>query len=159
MCGHHRFGVARGRDLRGSPPTIIRSDAVGTARWPALSMTSTVIFGSAMIAVGLIVAQSGGRLSLLLGYGLFVGLLGNSGINAPLYVYLTRWFDRRRGTALALLGSGSSVSAAIWAPIFMCGVSEVSGFFGSWLAMERNSSRSRMAPWSSAGACFKCVTS
>jgi predicted MFS family arabinose efflux permease len=64
-------------------------------------------------------AQSGGRLSLLLGYGLFVGLLGNSGINAPLYVYLTRWFDRRRGTALALLGSGSSVSAAIWAPIFV----------------------------------------
>src|SRR3954471_14395519 len=80
---------------------------------------ATVIFGSAMIAVGLIVAQSGGRLSLLLGYGLFVGLLGNSGINAPLYVYVTHWFDRRRGTALALLGSGQSVSAAIWAPIFV----------------------------------------
>jgi nitrate/nitrite transporter NarK len=31
---------------------------------------------------------------------------------------VSRWFDRRRGTALALLGSGSSVSAAIWAPIF-----------------------------------------
>src|SRR5579862_903682 len=30
---------------------------------------STVIFGSAMIAVGLIVAQSGDRLRLLLGYG------------------------------------------------------------------------------------------
>ena len=49
---------------------------------------STVIFGSAMIAVGLVVAQSGGRLSLLLGYGVFVGLLGNSGINAPLYCRL-----------------------------------------------------------------------
>src|SRR3954451_12960352 len=80
---------------------------------------ATVIFGSAMIAVGLIVAQSGGRVSLLICYGLFVGLLGNSGINAPLYVYVTHWFDRRRGTALALLGSGSSVSAAIWAPIFV----------------------------------------
>jgi MFS family permease len=80
---------------------------------------STVIFGSAMIAVGLVIAQSGGRLSLLLGYGLFVGLLGNSGINAPLYVYVSHWFDRRRGTALALIGSGSSVSAAIWAPIFV----------------------------------------
>ena len=78
----------------------------------------TVIFGAAMIAVGLIVAQSGGRYSLLLGYGLFIGLLGNSGINAPLYIYVSRWFDRRRGTALALIGSGSSVSAAIWAPIF-----------------------------------------
>src|SRR5579872_1379207 len=79
---------------------------------------ATVMFGASMIAVGLVVAQSGGGASLLLGYGLFVGLLGNSGINAPLYIYVTRWFDRRRGTALALLGSGSSVSAAIWAPIF-----------------------------------------
>jgi MFS family permease len=79
---------------------------------------TTVIFGAAMIAVGLVVAQSGGRLTLLVGYGLFVGLLGNSGINAPLYIYVTRWFDRRRGTALALLASGSSISAAIWAPIF-----------------------------------------
>src|SRR5579864_828284 len=78
----------------------------------------TVIFGAAMIAVGLVIAQSGGRFGLLVGYGLFVGLLGNSGINAPLYIYVSRWFDRRRGTALALLGSGSSVSAAIWAPIF-----------------------------------------
>ena len=79
---------------------------------------STVIFGSLMIAVGLLLAQSGDALSLLVGYGVFIGLLGNAGMNAPLYTYVSRWFDRRRGTALALLGNGSSVSAAIWAPIF-----------------------------------------
>src|SRR4029077_15836241 len=79
---------------------------------------TTVMFGSLMIGVGLVLAQSGGALNLLLGYGVFIGLLGNSGMNAPLYIYVSRWFDRRRGTALALLGSGSSVSAAIWAPIF-----------------------------------------
>jgi MFS family permease len=78
----------------------------------------TVIFGSLMIAAGLLVAQSGSALGLLLGYGVFIGLLGNAAMNAPLYTYVSRWFDRRRGTALALLGSGSSVSAAIWAPIF-----------------------------------------
>ena len=78
----------------------------------------TVISGALMIATGLVIAQSGGWISLLVGYGVFVGLLGNSGINAPLYIYVSRWFDRRRGTALALLASGSSVSAAIWAPIF-----------------------------------------
>jgi MFS family permease len=81
-----------------------------------LGIRFTVI--STMITVGLVIAQSGGQFSLLVGYGLFVGLLGNSGINAPLYVYVSRWFDRRRGTALALIGSGSSVSAAIWAPVF-----------------------------------------
>jgi MFS family permease len=79
----------------------------------------TITFGSAMIAIGLVVAQSGGRFGLLVGYGLFVGLLGNACINAPLYIYVSRWFDRRRGTALALLGSGQSLAAAIWAPIFV----------------------------------------
>ncbi|HTQ33442.1 MAG TPA: MFS transporter [Stellaceae bacterium] len=78
----------------------------------------TVMGGAVMIALGLVIAQSGGRFRLLIGYGVFVGLLGNAGINAPLYIYVARWFDRRRGTALALLGSGASVSAAIWAPVF-----------------------------------------
>ena len=46
-------------------------------------------------------------------------------MNAPLYIYVSRWFDRRRGTALALLGSGSSVSAAIWAPIFAAAEAQI----------------------------------
>src|SRR5260370_29309251 len=46
-------------------------------------------------------------------------------MNAPLYTYVSRWFDRRRGTALASLGSGSSVSAAIWAPIFAAAEAQV----------------------------------
>jgi MFS family permease len=78
----------------------------------------TVMFGALMIGAGLALASSGGRISLLVGYGVFVGLLGNAGINAPLYIYVSRWFDKRRGTALALLSSGSSIAAAIWAPIF-----------------------------------------
>jgi MFS family permease len=59
------------------------------------------------------------------GYGVFIGLLGNAGMNAPLYTYVSRWFDRRRGAALALLGSGSSVSAAIWAPIFAAAEAQI----------------------------------
>src|SRR5579864_7704524 len=78
----------------------------------------TVIFGAVMIATGLLIAQSGGRFALLVGYGLFVGLLGNSGINAPLYIYVSHWFDRRRGTALALISSGQYVAGAIWPPLF-----------------------------------------
>ena len=47
-----------------------------------------------------------------------MGLLGNSGLNAPLYVYVSRWFDRRRGSALALIASGQYISGAVWPPIF-----------------------------------------
>jgi MFS family permease len=90
-----------------------------------LGVRETVIFGSLMIAAGLLLAQSGDVLSLLIGYGIFIGLLGNAGMNAPLYIYVSRWFDRRRGTALALLGSGSSVSAAIWAPIFAAAEAQI----------------------------------
>jgi MFS family permease len=49
---------------------------------------------------------------------LLIGLLGNSGINAPLYVYISRWFDKRRGTALALISSGQYIAGAIWPPLF-----------------------------------------
>jgi MFS family permease len=86
---------------------------------------ATVIGGAMMIALGLVIAQSSGRIGLLVGYGVFVGLLGNAGINAPLYIYVSRWFDRRRGTALALLGSGASISAAIWAPVFAYAVAVI----------------------------------
>jgi MFS family permease len=85
----------------------------------------TVMFGALMVSAGLLLASSGGQLNLLVGYGVFVGLLGNSGINAPLYIYISRWFDRRRGAALALLSSGQSVSAAIWAPLFAFAVGQI----------------------------------
>ena len=47
-----------------------------------------------------------------------MGLLGNAGLNAPLYVYVSRWFDRRRGTALALISSGQYVAGVIWPSLF-----------------------------------------
>ncbi|HXW24637.1 MAG TPA: MFS transporter [Xanthobacteraceae bacterium] len=78
----------------------------------------TVMFGSAMIAVGLTLATLGPRWPLYIGYGLFVGLIGLSGINAPLYVYISKLFERRRGSALALIASGTYLAGALWPPIF-----------------------------------------
>ena len=78
----------------------------------------TVICGAAMIAVGLAVSTLGAGVPLWIGHGLFMGLLGNAGLNAPLYIYVSRWFDRRRGSALALISSGSYVAGAVWPTIF-----------------------------------------
>ena len=47
-----------------------------------------------------------------------MGLIGLGGINAPMYIYVSRWFDRRRGSALALISSGSYLAGAIWPPVF-----------------------------------------
>ncbi len=78
----------------------------------------TVMFGAAMIAVGLALSTLGPSWPLYIGHGLFIGLIGIGGINAPSYVYVSRWFDRRRGSALALISSGAYLAGAIWPPIF-----------------------------------------
>jgi MFS family permease len=78
----------------------------------------TVIFGAAMIAVGLCVSSLGAGIPLWIGHGFFMGLIGNAGLNAPLYIYVSRWFDRRRGSALALISSGSYIAGAVWPTIF-----------------------------------------
>src|SRR5258708_29552559 len=51
-----------------------------------LGVRATVMFGSLMIGVGLVLAQSGGALRLVVGYGEFIGLLGNAGMNAALHI-------------------------------------------------------------------------
>src|SRR5271168_2004833 len=78
----------------------------------------TVMFGATMIAVGLALSAWGPSWPLYIGHGLFIGLIGIGGINAPAYVYISRWFDRRRGSALALISSGAYLAGAVWPPVF-----------------------------------------
>jgi MFS family permease len=80
------------------------------------------IFGAMMAALGLAISTFGGHWGLYIGYGLFVGLLGNSCLNAPLMTYVSRWFDRRRGTALALVTSGQYIAGTIWPILFELGI-------------------------------------
>lgn len=86
------------------------ADRVGT-RW-------TVMGGALMITVGLAISTLGLPWPLWIGHGLFIGVLGLGGINAPLYIYVSRWFDRRRGSALALISSGNYLAGALWPPLF-----------------------------------------
>ena len=86
------------------------ADRVGT-RW-------TVLFGALMIGLGLAISTLGPPWPLWIGHGLFIGLIGLGGINAPMYIYVSRWFDRRRGSALALISSGSYLAGAMWPPVF-----------------------------------------
>ena len=86
------------------------ADRVGT-RW-------TVMGGSLMIGLGLTISTFGPPWPLWIGHGLFIGLIGLGGISAPIYIYVSRWFDRWRGSALALISSGTYLAGAIWPPIF-----------------------------------------
>ncbi len=87
-----------------------------------IGVRAVVMSGSIMVCLGLYVASSGGLTSLYLGYGLLVGLVGTSGMFAPLMTYVTRWFDRKRGTAVALISSGQYIAGVIWPALFQVGI-------------------------------------
>lgn len=81
-----------------------------------------VLFGAAMLGAGLVVSASGGLLALYLGHGVLMGLFGTSCMFSPLMTYVSRWFDRRRGSAVALISSGQSVAGALWPVLFQVGI-------------------------------------
>jgi MFS family permease len=83
-----------------------------------------VAFGAMMVCAGLALASGGEAWQLYVGYGLFCGLIGNGAISAPLFVYITRWFERRRGAALSLIASGQYVAGAGWPPLFERAIAE-----------------------------------
>jgi len=104
------FGTAAGGILMGW-----LADKVG--------VRTTLAFGAVMVACGLAVSSLGPIWALYLGHGLMVGLLGNGAIYAPLLVYVSRWFERRRGTAIALISSGQYIAGVVWPSLFEQGIS------------------------------------
>ncbi len=86
------------------------ADRVGVRR-PAL-------FGALMVGAGAMVAAHGSAWALYLGHGVMIGLLGNAAMFAPLMANVSRWFDRNRGAALALVATGQQLAGAVWPPLF-----------------------------------------
>ncbi|WP_187830263.1 MFS transporter [Siccirubricoccus phaeus] len=80
------------------------------------------VLGSVMVTGGLLLASGGAPWQLLLGFGLMVGLLGNGALYPPMMAYVSLWFDKRRGTALALVASGQYVAGALWPALIERGI-------------------------------------
>jgi len=83
-----------------------------------VGMRRMVIFGAVMTALGLAVSATGKVWALYLGHAVLIGFLGGGALYPPMLIYISRWFDRRRGTALALISSGQYVAGIIWPSIF-----------------------------------------
>jgi MFS family permease len=83
-----------------------------------IGVRSIVVFGALMAALGLAVSTTGQIWALFLGHAILIGLFGNSTHFPPLVVYISRWFDRRRGTAVALISSGQYVAGMVWPTVF-----------------------------------------
>jgi len=87
-----------------------------------IGIRATTSLGAAMTACGLALSANGSVWALYVGHGLFIGLLGNGALYAPLLIYVSRWFDRRRGTALALISSGQYIAGMVWPSVFTRGI-------------------------------------
>ncbi len=89
---------------------------------PRLGMRRVVCIGAVCVALGMALAAGGQEWQLLLGYGVLVGVFGTGALFAPLITYVSLWFDRRRGSALALVSSGQYVAAVLWPALLERGI-------------------------------------
>ena len=87
-----------------------------------IGMREVAIFGAVMTALGLAVSAIGQTWALVFGSAVLIGLLGNSAHFPPLVTYVSRWFDRRRGTAVALISSGQYIAGVAWPTVFERGM-------------------------------------
>lgn len=89
------------------------------------SMRMVAFAGGISVAAGLALTTLATPLALYVGFGVLLGLLGNGSMNAPLMTYVSHWFDRRRGTALALVTSGQYIAGAVWPSLFERGIERI----------------------------------
>ena len=87
-----------------------------------IGMRATALIGGSMMAAGLALSATGRIWAIFVGHGVLIGLLGNGALYPPLITYVSRWFDRRRGTAIALISSGQYIAGVIWPFVFERGM-------------------------------------
>ena len=82
-----------------------------------IGIRNSVLMGTVMVASGLALSSTGHVWALYVGHGVLIGFLGMGAIYPPLLIYVSRWFDRKRGTAIALISSGQYVAGMVWPPV------------------------------------------
>ena len=87
-----------------------------------IGIRAIVALGTVMMAAGLALSALGSVWALYVGHGLLIGAIGNGAIYAPLLIYVSRWFDRRRGAAIALISSGQYIAGVVWPLVFEDGI-------------------------------------
>jgi MFS family permease len=83
-----------------------------------IGVRASVLMGAFSIAAGLALSATGQIWALFIGHGILIGFMGMGAIYPPLVVYVSRRFDRRRGTAIALVSSGQYIAGVLWPAIF-----------------------------------------
>ncbi len=115
------FGTARGGASLPFTLTTI-GFALGGVLMGKLSdrfgIVAPVMFGAAALGFGYVLVSLAGSLTqVALAYGLLIGMFGTASTFVPLMADISRWFERRRGIAVALCASGNYLAGAVWPPL------------------------------------------
>jgi MFS family permease len=122
------FGAARSAPALAVALTFIGAGCGGIMMgWLAerIGVRRVVLFGGTMVGTGLTVSSLGGLTQLYVSSFLLVGLLGTATMFAPLMTYVSRWFDRRRGSAIALISAGQYIAGALWPMLFQFSIDTI----------------------------------
>src|SRR6202012_426886 len=77
-----------------------------------------VMFGAIALGAGYALAAMASTLGqFALAYGLLIGMCGSASTFVPLMADISKWFERRRGIAVALCASGNYIAGAFWPPV------------------------------------------
>lgn len=84
-----------------------------------LGMALPALVGAVMIGCGAILTSYiSAEWQLYLIYGVMMGFLGRAALFSPLTANITRWFEKNRGRAVGIVGSGQALAGALWLPVF-----------------------------------------
>ena len=86
-------------------------------------MAKPALLGAIMIGLGSVLTSYADQpWHFWLIYGLMMGLLGRATLFSPLMSNITHWFNKRRGFAVGILGSGQALAGGLWPPVFQYGL-------------------------------------
>ncbi|HTH80156.1 MAG TPA: MFS transporter [Ramlibacter sp.] len=117
----HDFSVDRGAASLPYTLTMIGFGVGGVMMGRLADRFSVVVpvaVGAIGLGAGFVLAGLAPNMVLFdASQGLLIGLFGTSATFAPLVADTSKWFDRRRGIALAICMSGNYVAGAVWPPV------------------------------------------
>jgi MFS family permease len=115
------FGAARGEASLPFTLTTIGFGVGGVVMGrlsDRVGIVAPVLIGAGSLGIGYSLAAVAGSLSqFALAYGLLIGLCGSASTFVPLMADVSKWFERRRGIAVAICASGNYIAGAFWPPL------------------------------------------
>ncbi|HEX2943295.1 MAG TPA: MFS transporter [Rhodopila sp.] len=76
-----------------------------------------MMIGAVSLGAGFLLASLSSGLAQFSAAYLLIGLLGVAATYVPLLADVSRWFERRRGIAVALCASGNYLAGSLWPPV------------------------------------------